>query len=444
MASGFSPGHRLYLAEQAVRLKADQEPAWALGPGHEQAMQQGGNMDSASRRAFLRVSGVAAGVAAMGMDLFSERELAMAAMPTEIFSGTAMPPADAVLINFNENPLGPSAAARKAAIALLPQSGRYLFPQQLHLAELFASQHHLPADHVEVYPGSGVALDALTLAFTSPSAPLVVADPSYEQPFQMAGKHQVPVHKVPLRPDFSHDVKAMAAAAPSAGLIYVCNPNNPTGTVTARADIEWLLANKPKSAIVLVDEAYIHFSDAPSVLDLVAQGKDLVVLRTFSKLYGMAGMRVGAVAARPDLLAHIQALRTGGGAALPVMSVAAAIASLNDPRLVPTRKKINATIRDENIAWLRKQGYACTPSQGNCFMLDVKRPGHEVAMQMASQHVFVGRSWPIWPNQLRISVGTASEMSRFRKAFSEAMAGKLTAVAAAPVPAKLASWQSLA
>lgn len=390
------------------------------------------------------MSGVAAAAAAVGGDLFSERELAMAAMPTEIFSGTAMPPADAVLINFNENPLGPSASARKAAIALLPQSGRYLFPQQLHLAALFAQQQHLPADHVEVYPGSGVALDALTLAFTSPSAPLVVADPSYEQPFQMADKHQVPVHKVPLRPDFSHDVKAMAAAAPNAGLIYVCNPNNPTGTVTSRADIEWLLENKPKSAVLLVDEAYIHFSDTPSVLDLVAAGKDLVVLRTFSKLYGMAGMRVGAVAARPDLLAHIQALRTGGGAALPVMSVAAAIASLNDPRLVPTRKKINATVRDETLAWLRKEGYACTPSQGNCFMLDVRRPGHEVAMQMASQHVYVGRSWPIWPNQLRVSIGTAPEMLRFRKAFSAVMDGRATAMVQPAVVPGMEEWSAIA
>ncbi|MHC1478919.1 pyridoxal phosphate-dependent aminotransferase [Frateuria aurantia] len=401
-------------------------------------------VDPVSRRAFLRMSGVAAGVAAIGVDLFSERELAMAALPTEIFSGTAMPPADAVLINFNENPLGPSASARKAAIAMLPQSGRYLFPQQLHLAELFARQNHLPPDHVEVYPGSGVALDALTLAFTSPTASLVVADPSYEQPFQMAGKHQVQVHKVPLRADFSHDVKAMAGAAADAGLIYICNPNNPTGTITSRADIEWLLANKPKNAIVLVDEAYIHFSDAASVLDLVAAGKDLVVLRTFSKLYGMAGMRVGAVAARPDLLAHIQALRTGGGAALPVMSVAAAIASLNDPSLVPTRKKINAGIRDETIAWLRKEGYACTPSQGNCFMLDVKRPGQEVAAQLASQHVFVGRSWPIWPDQLRVSIGTAPEMLRFRKAFAGVMAGTKTAMLQPAVPRGMEEWSAIA
>ncbi|WP_049623144.1 pyridoxal phosphate-dependent aminotransferase [Frateuria defendens] len=377
-----------------------------------------------SRRSFLRMSSLAAGAAAIGAPLLGEREMAMAAMSAGMQKVAATSP-NAVMINFNENPLGPSEAARKAAVELLPQAGRYLHPLQDELAELLARQLGLSLDAVDLYAGSGIALDATTMAFTGPDAPLVVADPSYEQPTQMAAIRKAPVHKVPLRKDYSHDVKAMAGAASNAGLIYICNPNNPTGTVTTRADIEWLLANKPKGAVVLVDEAYIHFSDAPSVLDLVAAGKDLVVLRTFSKLYGMAGMRLGVVAARPDLLARIQAFRTGGGTALPVMTVAAAIASLKEPGLVAQRKQLNASVRDDTIGWLRSKGYACTPSQSNCFMVDVRRPGPGFAAQLAARDVVVGRSWPVWPNHMRISVGTAEEMRRFKTAFAAVIDGKV-------------------
>jgi histidinol-phosphate aminotransferase len=401
--------------------------------------------DQLSRRSFLRISSLTAGAVALGAPLFSEQELALAALPPGITMGPAMSAPDAVLINFNENPLGPSTAARKAAIELLPQAGRYLFPRQLELAALFAKQQQLSEQAVDLYAGSGIALDAITMAFTSPSAALVVADPSYEQPFQMAAMHGVPVHKIPLRPDFSHDVQAMASADAHAGLIYVCNPNNPTGSVTARADIEWLLAHKPNGSIVLVDEAYIHFSDAPSVLDLVAAGKDLIVLRTFSKLYGMAGMRLGVVAARPDLMAKIQSFRTGGGAALPVMTVAAGMASLKDPLLVAQRKKGNAGIRTDTLAWLKSRGFACSPSQSNCFMVDVRRPGPEFAAQMAAQHVFVGRSWPIWPNQMRVSVGTAADMQRFKQAFAKVIDGKVPAAKAVAADASpLAAFTSLA
>ncbi|WP_267118389.1 aminotransferase class I/II-fold pyridoxal phosphate-dependent enzyme, partial [Xanthomonas sacchari] len=226
-----------------------------------------------------------------------------------------------------------------------------------------------------------------------------------------------PVRRVPLRADGAHDVKAMASADPNAGLIYLCNPNNPTGSVTKRADIEWLLANKPASSVLLVDEAYLHYSDESSVIDLIGQRQDLLVLRTFSKLYGMAGLRLGLAVAAPGLQTRLAAF---GQNPVSVPALAAGIASLQDLQLVPTRRAENARIRDATIAWLQSKGYKCLPSQANCFMVDVKRDGAAFAAAMAKQGVIVGRSWPIWPKLVRVTVGSEAEMLRFRDAFVKA------------------------
>ena len=153
----------------------------------------------------------------------------------------------------------------------------------------------------------------------------------------------------------AHDVHAMAQADPDAGLIYVCNPNNPTGSITSKEDIEYLVAHKPKDAIVLLDEAYIHLSkNAEPASALVAAGKDVIILRTFSKLYGMAGLRAGAALGRPDLLAK---LRNYGAGALPVTGMVGAIASLKVKGLVKQRRDVIADIREQTAGWLVKKGY---------------------------------------------------------------------------------------
>jgi histidinol-phosphate aminotransferase len=233
------------------------------------------------------------------------------------------------------------------------------------------------------------------------------------------------VVKVPLAKDYSHDVRAMLAAAPDAGLFYICTPNNPTGTLTSHADIEYLVEHKPKDAIVLVDEAYIHFADgALSAIDLVKAGKDVIVLRTFSKIYGMAGLRCGFAVGRPDLLAKIFALQ--GWNAMPITAVAAATASLKDPELVPQRKRINSVARESVFEWLRSNGYSFIPSQSNCFMLDTRRQGKQVIEAMQQQNVFIGRVWPIMPTYVRITVGTPAEMDHFQTAFHRVMKGSVS------------------
>ena len=146
-----------------------------------------------------------------------------------------------------------------------------------------------------------------------------------------------------------------------------------------------------------------------------------IVLRTFSKVYGMAGLRCGLVIARPDLLEKI--LAWGGWNFMPVTAMVAAIASLKDPQLVPERRRINATIRQETFQWLDRNGYSYIPSESNCFLLDTKRPGKEVIDAMAKQNVFIGRIWPVLPTHVRITVGTQADMERFQDAFQKVMRG---------------------
>ncbi|MDG2526632.1 pyridoxal phosphate-dependent aminotransferase [Stenotrophomonas sp. HITSZ_GD] len=365
---------------------------------------------SVSRRSFLQLAG--AGLAASSL---GAAPVALAAAPAN-----AVAVDHKVYLNFNECPLGPSPAALQAMSRGLASTGRYRFELAGQLRDLMATQLGVPAERLRLYPGSSDPLNRAGHVFTSPQAAVVVPDPTFEAVAEVAAAHGAPVRKVPLATDFSHDVEAMAAVDPRAGLIYVCNPNNPTGSVTPRARIEWLLAHKPADAVVLVDEAYIHYSEQPSVVDLAATRDDLVVLRTFSKLYGMAGLRLGAAVASPGLLGRLDQI---GENPLPVPALLAAEASLRDGGLVPTRRAANARIRQQTVDWLQAQGYACIPSESNCFMVDIRADGQAFAQAMAAQDVVVGRSWPIWPQRVRVTVGTEAEMQRFRAAFASVLKG---------------------
>ncbi len=277
----------------------------------------------------------------------------------------------------------------------------------------------LKPDFIYSTAGSTPPLSLSVLAFTSPQKSYVTADPGFETGMMMSSISGARVVKVPLTKNYAHDVKAMLGAAPDAGVFYICNPNNPTGTLTPHSDVEYLVANKPKDSIVLVDEAYIHLSEAPSALDLVKAGKDVIVLRTFSKVYGMAGLRCGVVVARPELLEKVTA--RGGQNFMPVTAVVAATASLKDSALVAERRRINAGIRQQTFQWLARNGYTYIPSESNCFMLDTKRPGKEVRDAMAKENVLIGRVWPVMPTWVRITVGTQPEMERFQAAFQKVM-----------------------
>jgi len=371
---------------------------------------------SPSRRSFLTLS--AAASTAIALRIVTEPMLARAARH---------PVSEGVMIDANENPLGPCAAAREAVVAIAPQGGRYCDWLTEDLVQQLAQLEGLKPEYVHVYPGSSEPLHHAVAAFCSPLRSYVTADPGYEAGMFAANAVKARVVKVPLAKDLAHDVRAMLAAAPDAGVFYVCTPNNPTGTVTRHSDIEYLVAHKPKDSVVLVDEAYIHFADATSALDLVKADKDVLVLRTFSKIYGMAGLRCGAVFGRPDLIEKVEAY--GGWNFKPITALVAASASLRDAKLVPERKRINADIRSSVFAWLDRNGYHYIPSQSNCFMLDTQRAGEEVIDAMAKQHVHIGRIWPVWPTYVRITVGTAAEMEQFQTALHKVMTGAVTASA---------------
>src|SRR2546430_7403338 len=183
-------------------------------------------------------------------------------------------------LDANENPLGPCDAARKAIVDMAPQGGRYSYWLKEEFVKTFTEMEGIKPEYLHVYPGSSEPLHFSVLSFTSPAKSYVTADPGYEAGMKAAKISGARIVKTPLTKTYAHDIKAMLAGAPDAGLFYVCTPNNPTGTMTPHSDIEQLLATKPKSSVVLVDEAYIHFSDGVSALDLVKADQDLIVLRS--------------------------------------------------------------------------------------------------------------------------------------------------------------------
>ena len=395
-----------------------------------------GQMDSGvSRRNFVRLFGAGLTVATT-LPSFAQQVSASRAAVNRKRSTDAgnadmgemrMMSPDTIVISSNENPLGPAASARAAMADIAALGGRY---DKTGVARAtvttISEQFGLKPGYVELYPGSGGPLDMALMSNISPDRGLVCGDPGYEQGPRAAASAKAPLKLVPLTANYAHDVKAMVAADPNAGAFYIVNPNNPTGTMTPKQDILWLLKNKPAGSVVIVDEAYFHFSNDESVIDQVAADQDIIVLRTFSKIYGMAGIRAGFAFARPDLLAKFQSIspeiRLRNVASVSLISAAGAGASLRDPELVPTRRKINTQVREATLEFMEKGGYKYIPgSQANFFMVDVNRPGHEFQQNMLNEKIAIGRTWKAMPTYVRVTVGTADEMEKFKSAFVKCM-----------------------
>jgi histidinol-phosphate aminotransferase len=360
-----------------------------------------------TRRHVLRVAALVG--AGASLPLGSERALAQ-------LSNAGALPDDAVKINANEFPDGPSERALAALADAARRGNRYQYPETDGLVQAAAALEGLQPEHFAVYPGSSLALHHAVIAFTSPRRALVVAEPGYEAAGAAATFIGAPVVRVPLRADASHDLPAMLAASKEqpVGLFYVCNPNNPTGTVTPRAEIEALVAAAPPDSVVLLDEAYIHLCDEPRGVDLVGAGKNVVVLRTFSKIFGMAGLRAGFAIARKDLLARMTPWNTG---AMPATAMAAAHASLGETELLAARKRANAERRADVMRFFDAHGFRYTPSVANHLMVDARMPTVEVIEGLKRRNVYVGRPWPVWPTHVRVSIGSAQDMERFKSAF---------------------------
>jgi histidinol-phosphate aminotransferase len=371
---------------------------------------------------------------------FSRRQLAQIAMvfgmgaaaaattgrPAWAAAGVVDPaPKAKIRLGVNECWTGPFESGQAAARAILAEGNRYdAHGERDDFIKAVSAVEGVPGDHVAPWPGSSDPLSRTIVTFCSPSRGLVTADPTFELGWHTADWLGAPIKRVPLRADYAHDVKAMVAADPNAGLFYVCSPNNPTGTLTPMADIEWLVANKPAGAMVLIDEAYTHFANVPTCSHLAAAGKDVVVMRTFSKIFGMAGMRMGYVMARPDILTKM--MRYDGGmqsGALPKPSLVCATASLTDAATIAERRKEMQEARAMTFEHLKKRGLSYIPSSANMFMVDWKtRAASDVRTAMRAESIDIGRSWPIWPTVSRVTVGSMSEMATFCKALDKVSA----------------------
>uniref|UniRef100_UPI0035CC7C09 pyridoxal phosphate-dependent aminotransferase n=1 Tax=uncultured Sphingomonas sp. TaxID=158754 RepID=UPI0035CC7C09 len=334
-------------------------------------------------------------------------------------------PTAKVRIGANECWTGPLAPGHAAAAAMIGQGNRYSpHDERGDFIKAVMRVEGVPYDHVAPWPGSSDPLCRAVVTFCSPTRGLVTADPTFELAGRTAAWLGAPVKAVPLTADYTHDVKGMLAANPDAGLYYICTPNNPTGTITPLADIEWLIANKPAGSMVLIDEAYTHFAGVPVASYLAVKHKDVIVMRTFSKLFGMAGLRMGYIMTDPANIAKM--MRYDGGmqsGALPLTSLACATASLTAAPLIAARRREMQSARGLTLDHLKARGVTVYPTDANMFMIDWKtKKASDMQAAFRKHSVEIGRSWPIWPSVSRVTVGSMAEMKAFCTALDTVIA----------------------
>jgi len=363
-----------------------------------------------TRRGFVARAGAAMAAARMLPEMaYAQRALVSGDLPK-----------DMVWLNANENPLGPPQPSLAAMAEALPVSGRYHYQEVRELYAAIARSEDLQPDNVLVGAGSSEMLHAAVEAFTAPGRPMVVMHPTYEGPPEVARAGGREVIRVPLTATYAADVHKLAeeAARSHAGLIYLCNPNNPTSSITPKGDIAWLVQNLPADTVLLVDEAYIHFGESPeleSALPYVRQGRNVVVARTFSKIYGMAGVRAGFACGSRELIQRMQPFRNN---VLSYAAMRAVMAALADTRTIVTeRRAINSRNRRELCAWLGERKLPYIEPHGNFIMIDVGRNAREFITKMPPLGVAVGRPFPPLDNMLRVTIGTGQEMQKFREVF---------------------------
>jgi histidinol-phosphate aminotransferase len=364
-----------------------------------------------SRRTFAGTVGAAAGAALLGSPFV--RRTAEAA------TSRRARPLDAVLLNSNENPYGPSVKALEAAAKAAPN--RYPDGLEEEVRAAIAKHHGALPEQVVLGCGSSEILRMGDMAFSGPGRRVVAAEPTFEAVLVFAKVVHADGVKVPLTADFRHDLPRMAEACDaSTGLVYVCNPNNPTGTIVSGDEMATFASRVPAGTTILVDEAYHHFVEDPryrSACELIAAHPNVVVARTFSKIYGMAGLRLGyAIGAEATIkaMAPFASWSNTNSAVL-----AAALECLADPDLVPRQKKTLNDTRRWLVAELAKQGRRTMPSETNFVMIDVGGDVAPVIEAFRSRKIFVGRRFPSLPNWLRVSLGTRPQTEAFVSALGD-------------------------
>jgi histidinol-phosphate aminotransferase len=325
-----------------------------------------------------------------------------------------------VRLSSNENPYGPSPKALKAMNDVFNLACRYPDEHNDLLIDAVAKLNGVNHDQILLGDGSSEILQLCADTFTGPGrGNLVAADPTFEAILNNASVNGAEVVKVPLTPTFGHDLAKMTTAAKQ-GLIYVCNPNNPTASITPKSEVREFIAKAPSETMILVDEAYFHYADSPdyeSVIPMIKDHPNVIVARTFSKIYGMAGLRCGYCVAQKEAVGRMRPHQMWDS--VNIMALAAAIANLNDPNQVANGRRLTSEAKTFVISELDRMGYKLIPSQANFIMFDVKRPVVPLIKALKERNVHVGRLFPALPNHMRLTIGKKTEMEIFLAAFRQ-------------------------
>jgi len=323
----------------------------------------------------------------------------------------------------NENALGPSPKAVQALQEAAATVGLYPDGSCSALKQALAAHWNLEPEQIIIGNGSDELIQFIGLTFLAPGDEVIQADPSFVRYEAAAILNQAKCLKVPLR-NFTSDLEAMAARlTPRTKLIFVANPNNPTGTMNTRDEVERLLDRVPDHALVVLDEAYYEYVDDPDYpdsLQYVREGRNVIVLRTFSKIYALAGLRVGYGLARPDLIGYLNQVREPFN--VNSLAQVAALASLQDPEQVERARRMNREGKEQLYRAFTELGLPYVPSQANFVLVDVKRDSRQVFAALLRRGVIV-RTGDIFglPTHLRVTVGKPEENERFIAALREVL-----------------------
>ena len=369
-----------------------------------------------SRRRFAQLLGA-------GAVLSVTRPALSFAKPVVAAPGLVPATSGVVRLSSNENPYGPSPKALKAMNDVFNLACRYPDEHNDLLIDAIAKLNGVTHDQILLGDGSSEILQLCADTFTGPGrGNLVAADPTFEAILNNAAINGAEVVKVPLTPTFGHDLAKMTTAAKQ-GLIYVCNPNNPTASITPKSEVREFISKAPRDTMILVDEAYFHYADSPdyeSVIPLIKDHPNLIVARTFSKIYGMAGLRCGYCVGQKEAIGRMRPHQMWDS--VNIMALAAAIANLNDPDQVANGRRLTSEAKTFVISELDRMGYKQIPSQANFIMFDVKRPVVPLITALKERNVHVGRLFPALPNHMRLTIGKKTEMEAFLAAFRQVTA----------------------
>jgi histidinol-phosphate aminotransferase len=369
---------------------------------------------SISRRHFAHLLGIGAAAAIVRPRITIAKETATVPAPAKV---------GVVRLSANENPYGPSGKAHEAMKNAHGICNRYPDAANDVLIDKIAKINNIDRDHIVLGDGSSEILKLCAETFTGPSeGKLVVADPTFEAILEYSKACGADVVKVPLTSSYAHDLGKMGASAQK-GLIYICNPNNPTASITPKNDMRDFISKTSPETMILVDEAYFHYADSPdyeSVIPLVKDHPNLIVARTFSKIYGMAGLRCGYCVAQPETIKRMHGFQMWDS--VNIMALTAASASLDDADQVTNGRKMNSDAKRYTLSELEKLGYKSIPSQANFIMFDCRKPVVPIITAMKDKNVAVGRLFPAYPNYMRLTIGKQEEMQAFVGAFKDVMA----------------------